>query len=205
MAGRRREIREAVAASSSDPVHRAQVPGAPVLLQDDRRRADRRFPRGDAGVAIGPIGAEGVPHAGAHRSVRGTTVLLYQIKKGKNAEKKKKEKKTYAAFKIHGKTRIFFGTDASTRKVFSHRAEVEVYLLPFPPPSSFYLCLFVNASCDGREERPCSIRIESTSEVAARCKREPRHSETFLSMEEFELLESSLCRVEIQLLENLII
>lgn len=64
------KIREIIVTSAGHPIHRIKVSGVPVLLQNDRRRADRRFPRGDARVTIGPLGAKGVPRLGAHRFIK---------------------------------------------------------------------------------------------------------------------------------------
>ena len=42
------QVRQAVAEVTSAALHRAQVSGALVLLQADRRHAHRHFPNGDA-------------------------------------------------------------------------------------------------------------------------------------------------------------
>lgn len=41
LARRCREIRETIITPASDPIDRAEVPGVPVLFQNDRRRAHR--------------------------------------------------------------------------------------------------------------------------------------------------------------------
>lgn len=70
LAGRRWKIREVVVTPAGHPIDRTKVPGVPVLFQNDRGRADRRFPRRDARVKIGPLGAKGVPRPGAHRFIK---------------------------------------------------------------------------------------------------------------------------------------
>ena len=70
LAGRRWKIREVVVTPAGHPIDRTKVSGVPVLFQNDRGRADRRFPRRDAGVTIGPLGAKGVPRLGAHRFIK---------------------------------------------------------------------------------------------------------------------------------------
>lgn len=105
--------------------------GAPVLLQTDRRRADRRFPRGDAGVAVGSIGAEGVPRSGACRSVR-------------------KQEYMYQKISIRDVTISIIRTDASTR--YSHVERGGITYFFFLTFILFMSLLTLSDSCVRRKE-----------------------------------------------------
>ena len=79
LARRRWKIRKVIVTPAGHPIDRTKVPGVPVLFQNDRGCADRRFPRRDARVTIGSLGAKGVPRLGAHRFIKrwGKNFFLY--------------------------------------------------------------------------------------------------------------------------------
>lgn len=103
---------------------------APVLLQADRRRADRRFSRGDAGVAVGSIGAKGVPRIGACRSVR-------------------KQEYMYQKISIRDVTVSIIRTDASKRYSHVERGGITYFFLTF---ILFMSLLALSDSCVRRKE-----------------------------------------------------
>lgn len=70
LSGRPRQIRQAAASPAIHPFDRSQMPRARILLQVNRRCTGRKLPHGNVGIKVGSLGAEGVPHFGAHRYVK---------------------------------------------------------------------------------------------------------------------------------------